>query len=179
MIKINDLAFEIFIDRDAIVDRVGEIGYELTKKYEFKNPLFLGMLSGAFVFMADIIRAFDGDCEVQFVKYYSYDGTKSTGSLNEVIGVDDSVKGRTVILVEDIVDSGKTLSEFLPQLYEKEPKHVEVVSLLVKPEAAKHNVQVDHIGFEIEDVFVVGYGLDYNGYGRNLQAIYKQQEEFG
>ncbi|WP_235297679.1 hypoxanthine phosphoribosyltransferase [Portibacter marinus] len=175
MIKIHDLEFEAFIDRDDIDDRVGEIGYELTRKFEFENPLFLGMLSGAFVFMADIIREFDGDCEVQFVKYYSYDGTKSTDSLNEVIGVDDSVKDRTVILIEDIVDSGKTLQKFLPQLYSKGPKHVEVVSLLTKPTAFQHDIQIDHVGFEIEDVFVVGYGLDYNGYGRNLQAIYKKR----
>jgi len=175
MIVIKDLEFEIFIDRDDIIDRVGEIGYELSKKFEFSKPLFLGMLSGAFVFMADIIRAFDGDCEVQFVKYYSYEGTKSTESLNEVIGVDDSVKDRTVILIEDIVDSGATLHEFLPQLYAKQPKHVEVVSLLTKPSSIKHEVQIDQVGFEIEDVFVVGYGLDYNGYGRNLQAIYKQK----
>lgn len=176
MIKIKDLEFEAFIDRDDINDRVGEIGYELTERYGDERPIFLGMLSGAFVFMSDIIRAFDGACEVQFVKYFSYDGMKSTGSLNEVIGVDDSVKDRTIILIEDIVDSGKTLSKFLPKLYAKKPKKVEVVSLLLKPAALEHEVQVDHIGFEIEDVFVVGYGLDYDGYGRNLQAIYRLRD---
>lgn len=174
MIQIKDLEFEAFIDRDAIQDRVGEIGYELTKKFKDARPLFLGMLSGAFVFMADIIREFDGDCDVQFVKYYSYDGVKSTGTLSEVIGVDDSVAGRTVILIEDIVDSGRTLAEFLPKIYAKEPKHLEVVSLLVKPGALEFDVPVHHIGFEIENSFVVGYGLDYDGLGRNLQAIYRK-----
>ncbi len=176
MIKIRDLEFEAFIDRDAIKDRVGEIGYELTKKFKHDRPLFLGMLSGAFVFMADIIREFDGDCDVQFVKYYSYEGTKSTGSLNEVIGVDDSIKGRTVILIEDIVDSGRTLAEFLPKINAKQPKHLEIVSLLVKPGALEFDVPVHHIGFEIENSFVVGYGLDYDGLGRNLQAIYRKRD---
>ena len=176
MIKIHDLEFEVFLDRDAIKDRVGEIGYELTKKFKNDRPLFLGMLSGAFVFMADIIREFDGNCDVQFVKYYSYEGTKSTGSLNEVIGVDDSIKGRTVILIEDIVDSGKTLHEFLPKIRDKKPKHLEIVSLLIKPSALEFDVPVDHIGFEIEDRFVVGYGLDYDGLGRNLQAIYRKRD---
>ncbi|MCL4106462.1 UNVERIFIED_CONTAM: hypothetical protein GTU68_030420 [Idotea baltica] len=176
MIKIHDLEFEAFIDREAIKDRIGEIGYQLTKKYKNENPIFLGMLSGAFVFMADIIREFDGDCEVTFVKYYSYDGVKSTGKLNEVIGVDNSIKGRTVILIEDIVDTGNTLHEFLPKVYAKEPKNVEIVSLLTKPSALKHDIVVHQIGFEIEDVFVVGYGLDYNGLGRNLQAIYRKRD---
>jgi len=176
MIKIHDLEFEVFLDRNAIRDRVGAIGYELTKKFKNDRPLFLGMLSGAFVFMADIIREFDGDCDVQFVKYYSYEGTKSTGSLNEVIGVDDSIEGRTVILIEDIVDSGRTLHEFLPKIKAKKPKHLEIVSLLVKPSALEFDVPVDHIGFEIEDKFVVGYGLDYDGLGRNLQAIYRKRD---
>lgn len=176
MIKIKDLEFVAFIDRDAIRNRVGEIGFELTKKFQNERPLFLGMLSGAFVFMADIIRAFDGDCDVQFVKYYSYEGTKSTGSLNEVIGVDDSIAGRTVILIEDIVDSGRTLSEFLPKIRAKNPKHLEIVSLLMKPGALEFDVPVDHVGFEIENKFVVGYGLDYDGLGRNLQAIYRKRD---
>lgn len=174
-IKIHDLVFEPFISEEEIALRIKEIGARLKEKYGNDKPLFLGMLSGAFVFMADILRAFDGDCEVSFVKYYSYEGTTSTGKLNEVIGVGDNVAGRTIILIEDIVDSGHTLHKFLPILEAKNPKNLEVVSLLVKPSAKKYDVPIHQIGFEIEDVFVVGYGLDYNDFGRNLPAIYKQK----
>lgn len=174
-IKIHDLEFEPFISEADISQRIDDIGQALHSKFKDDCPLFLGMLSGAFVFMADIIRAFDGDCEVSFVKYFSYEGTKTTGSLNEVLGVGDEIKGRTIVLIEDIVDSGNTLHKFLPKLYEKEPKHVEIVSLLVKPDAMEFDIPVHHTGFEIEDKFVVGYGLDYNGIGRNLPAIYKKK----
>ncbi len=172
-IKIHDLTFEPFITEKEIQARVAALGGQLKEKFGDQEPIFIGMLSGAFVFMADIIRAFDGDCEVSFVKYFSYEGTESTGILNEVIGVGDEVKDRTVILIEDIVDSGHTLHRFLPKVFEKNPAHVEIVSLLVKPDALKYDVPVHHIGFEIEDKFVVGYGLDYNGLGRNLGSIYK------
>ena len=174
-IKIHDLEFIPFIDKAQIAERIVEIGDALNEKFKDEKPLFLGMLSGAFVFMADIIRAFDGDCEVSFVKYFSYEGTKSSGSLNEVLGIGDEIKGKTIILIEDIVDSGHTLHEFLPKLYAKEPKHLEIVSLLVKPSALKYDVPVHHIGFEIEDKFVVGYGLDYDGVGRNLPHIYQKK----
>jgi hypoxanthine phosphoribosyltransferase len=172
-IKIHDLEFIPFITKKEIQNRVKEIGKELKEKYGDEVPVFMGMLSGAFIFIADIIRAFKADCEVSFVKYHSYKGTKSTGNLNEVLGVDDSIKGRVVILVEDIIDSGNTMMHFLPLIKAKNPKHVEVVSLLFKPTAVEHHVNIDHIGFEIEDKFVVGYGLDYNGVGRNLKAIYQ------
>lgn len=174
-VKIHDLVFEPFISQAKIAERIREIGKELSEKFSGDNPIFLGMLSGAFVFMADIIRSFEGDCEVSFVKYFSYEGTKTTGSLNEVLGVGDEITGRTLILIKDIVDSGLTLHRFLPKVYEKKPKHVEVVSLLVKPDALKHDVPVHHVGFEIEDKFVVGYGLDYDGVGRSLPAIYKKK----
>ena len=176
IIHIHDLDFKPFISAEKIQERIDEIGGELTRKYKDENPIFMGMLSGAFVFMADIIRSFKGHCEMSFVKYNSYDGIKSTGSLNEVLGVDDSVKGRTVILVEDIIDSGNTMSKFLPVLKSKGIKHLEVVTLLYKPDALEHPVHIDHVGFEIENRFVVGYGLDYNGVGRNLPAIYQLVE---
>ena len=174
-IKIHDLEFEPFISEKEISNRVTEIGRELKEKFGNDRPIFMGMLSGAFVFMADIIRAFDAECEVSFVKYFSYEGTASTGTLNEVLGVGDEVEGRTIILIEDIVDSGHTLHRFLPKMADKKPKHIEIVSLLVKPDALKYDIPVHHTGFEIEDKFVVGYGLDYDGVGRNLKEIYKKK----
>lgn len=172
-VQLHDLVFEPFITDDEIQERVEELGNDLKERFQGKNPVFLGMLSGAFVFMADLIRAYDAPCETSFVKYTSYEGTESTGVLTQSLGVDDSLKGKTVIIVEDIVDSGNTMTQFLPLIKEKEPAEIIIVTLLFKPSAVEYEVKLDYIGFEINDVFVVGYGLDYDGLGRNLRDIYK------
>lgn len=176
-VDILDLSFVPFITEEQIRHRIEEISALLSAKYSQEQPIFLGMLSGAFVFMSDIIRAYPHDCEVAFVKYSSYDGTQSTGTLSESLGVKEEVKDRVVILIEDIIDTGFTLSKFLPRLRSYHPKEVVVVSLLTKSTALSHDVQIDHVGFDIPDKFVVGYGLDYNGVGRNLKDIYVLSDE--
>lgn len=172
-IQLHDLIFEPYISTEEINHRIEELGAALLKEYGEEIPVFLGMLSGAFVFMADLIRAYDAPCETSFVKYHSYRGLKSTGKLKEALGVDAGLEGKTVIIVEDIIDSGNTMKEFLPIILEKNPKKVVIVTLLYKPEALEHELSIDHIGFSIDNIFVVGYGLDYDGLGRNLKDIYK------
>lgn len=172
-IRLHDLEFVPFLSEAAIQTRIRELGTALTERYAGENPLFISILSGAFMFAADLIRAFEGDCEIAFVKLRSYAGTRSTGQVQSVIGLEMSLQGRPIVIVEDIVDTGRTLHFFLEQLRAELPDSVSVVALLRKPEAAEFPVPVDLVGFEIENKFVVGYGLDYEGLGRNLPDIYQ------
>ena len=172
-IKIHDLEFELMISEKEIRDKTNEIGRALTEKFKDNVPVLLGVLNGSFIFMADLMRACNMPCEVSFIKLSSYSGTKSTGIVKSVIGLQTDLDGRDVIIVEDIIDSGETMHQFLPQLMDMNPSSVTIVSLLVKPTAMKYNIRIDHIGFEIPEKFVVGYGLDYNEQGRNLKDIYQ------
>jgi hypoxanthine phosphoribosyltransferase len=173
MIKIRELEFKTMISAEAIHQRTVEIGAALSNQYGDKSPLFVSILSGAFVFASDLIRQFEGDCEIGFVKLASYSGTRSTGDIKTVMGLEKDLTGRHIIVIEDIIDTGRTLNFFLEHLYQQAPASVCAVSLLRKPEALQFAVQADHIGFDIEDRFVVGYGLDYDGLGRNLPDIYQ------
>jgi hypoxanthine phosphoribosyltransferase len=137
------------------------------------NPLFISILSGAFVFASDLIRAFDGDCEIGFVKLSSYKGTRSSGDVQTVMGLEKDLQGRHIVVVEDIVDTGRTLHFFHHHLQEQGPASITTVAFLRKPLAIEFPVPVEHIGFDIEDKFVVGYGLDYDGLGRNLPGVYQ------
>ncbi len=172
-IKIRDLKFKPMITALEIHNRTVELGAILNQHYGDKIPLFVSILSGAFVFASDLIRQFDGDCEIGFVKLASYSGTRSTGDIKTVMGLEKDLKNRHIIVVEDIIDTGKTLHFFLEHLYQQSPASVCTVSLLRKPDALQVEVQADHIGFDIENRFVVGYGLDYDGLGRNLPDIYQ------
>jgi hypoxanthine phosphoribosyltransferase len=171
-IQIHDLHFAPLISASNLQQRISAIGSALTARLGDTQPLFISILSGSFVFASDLMRAFDAPCEVGFVKLSSYKGTHTTGSVQNVMGLDKDIKGRHLIVVEDIVDTGRTLHFFIGYLREQEPASITVVTLLRKPDAAQFDVQVDYVGYDIEDRFVVGYGLDYDGLGRNLPAIY-------
>ncbi len=174
MIELHGLQFEPFISREEIAARVAAIGAALAERFEGgRPPVFVSILSGSFVFASDLIRAVDGDLEITFVKLASYSGTSSTGEIQTVMGLQSDLAGRDVVVIEDIVDTGRTLHFFLQKLNEKQPASVTVAALLVKPDALKFDVKIEHVGFEIPDKFVVGYGLDYDGLGRNLPDIFR------
>jgi len=173
----KDLVFEPLIDETQIAHRIAEIGEELNEQFQGKCPLVIGILNGAFVFMADLCRTFKFDCELSFTRLSSYKGTSSTGSVNTLISLKEPVKGRDIIIIEDIVDTGKTLHTFLQDLQQLEPASVSLVALLVKPKALKYPVPIDYTAFEISNKFVIGYGLDYDGLGRNIKSIYQLSQE--
>ena len=172
-ISIHQRDFEVYLEAAKIQARVTELGQELNEKYKGKSPLFMGILNGAFIFTADLVRHFQGECEVHFVRVRSYAGMSSTGSVQIKLGPELPVQGRHVIVIEDIVDSGETLSVFLPMLAAQRPASLEVCSLLYKSAALKYPAaKPKYFGFEIPNNFVVGYGLDYDNLGRNLPDIY-------
>ncbi len=175
-VQIHDLFFVTLLTEDQVQARVRTLGVALTERYRDKNPLFISILSGAFVFAADLMRAFDGNCEVGFVKLSSYAGTRSTGSVQTVMGLEKDLRDRHLIVVEDIVDTGRTLHFFIDYLRQQQPASITTVTFLRKPEAAEFPVAVDYVGFDIENRFVVGYGLDYEGLGRNLPGVYQLRE---
>lgn len=175
-IQIQDLTFEVFITQEAVQQRVKELGAALATQFKDQNPLFIGILNGAFIFMADLIRACPIASEVTFMKVQSYAGLQSTGTITTNIGLQEDIKGRAVILVEDIIDTGTTLHHLLPDLQKLGPSSISLVSLLVKPSALKYSLTIDYKGFEIPNKFVIGYGLDYNGQARNLLDIYQLKE---
>lgn len=178
-IQVNELTFEPYLTEEMIQERVNELGQSLREQIGDAQPVFLVMLKGAFVFAADLIRASGLGGEIDFVRTSSYVGTVSSREIKLLLPPTPAlIKDRDVILVEDIVDSGYTMQTFLPILNKLEPKSVTLVSLLHKPEAQKVPVQIDYIGFSIPNKFVVGYGLDYNGQGRQLKGIYRLSEEF-
>ncbi len=152
--------------------RVKAMGKEITGVYKDKKPLFLSVLNGGFIFAADLVRACDMECEISFVKLSSYEGMQSTGSVSVAIGLDKEIKGRDIVIVEDIIDSGKTLQHFMTILKAQEPASIAIAACLLKPEALEQALFVDYVGFAIPNEFVVGYGLDYDGLGRNLKGIY-------
>lgn len=172
-IRLNDKEFEPYIDKEAIAGRVAALGEQISKDYKDLNPLFIGVLNGVFIFASDLFRVLDIDAEISFVKLNSYIGMASTGSVATSIGLNENVKNRHVIILEDIVDTGKTLSEFLPQIIERKPASLKIASFLTKPDAMRYDIKTDYVGFEISDKFVVGYGLDYDGLGRNLTDLYQ------
>lgn len=177
LVQLHDLRFSPLLSEAQVQARVRDIGAELTRRYGDKQPLFISILSGAFVFAADLMRAFQGACDVGFVKLASYSGTRSTGDVQTVMGLENDLRGRHIIVVEDIVDSGRTLHFFLEHLRAQAPASICTAAFLRKPEAIEFPVQVDYVGFDIENKFVVGYGLDYDGLGRNLPGLYQLADE--
>lgn len=168
-----DKEFELFIPAPDIDNTVSKIAGEINRDYESKNPLFLCVLNGAFIFAADLLRKITIPCTVSFVKYSSYSGTQSTQYVKKLIGLSEELSGRNVIVVEDIIDTGITMEELLKEIREKRPASVRIAAFCFKPEAFRKSFGIDYLGMEIPNEFVVGYGLDYNGYGRNLEGIYK------
>lgn len=173
-VKIADKEFELLIENDNINKRSRLIAIQLNVDYEGRCPIFIGVLNGSFLFMADLLKEMEIPCEVGFIRVASYKGTESSGTIKEAFGLPDNLQGRDVILVEDIVDTGFTLKYILEKVYLQNPASVRVCSLLYKPEAIQTPInELEYIGFEIPNEFVVGYGLDYNGLGRNLKDIYR------
>jgi len=172
-IKIKDKEFELFISNEKINDAIKNIAGKINKDLDGKNPLFICVLNGSFMFAADLMKHVNIPCEITFVRVASYRGTTSTGTLKEIYGLEEEIEGRTVVVIEDIVDTGNTMSLVLDQLNCDEPKEIKVATLLFKPKALKTEVKLDYVALEIPNDFIVGYGLDYDGYGRNLTDIYK------
>ena len=173
MIKLHDKTFEPYIQEDRIRAEVNRIAAEISRDYRDQKLLLLPLLNGSFVFAADLIREIELNCEISFVKAQSYHGTSSSGKLTELIGLSESLQDRHVLIVEDIIDSGHTLSALIPNILKHNPASLRIASLLLKPAALKVDLKADYVGFEIPNDFIVGYGLDYDGLGRNLRHIYK------
>ena len=172
-IKVKDKDFEISIDAFTIDAAVQKMANDINRDYEGKNPLFLAILNGSFVFAADLIRKITIPCQISFVKLASYSGTSSTEEVRELIGLNEDLSGRHLIIVEDIVDTGITLERLLQDLEKFKPASVKLACFTFKKEAFKKNFRIDYLGITIPNESVVGYGLDYDGYGRNLPDIYK------
>lgn len=173
MIQLKDKTFKPFILADVIQTRIAQIGNTINSDYAEREIIFIVMLKGAFLFAADLLKHIVVPCEVQFVRAKSYEGTASTGKVNMLLNIDEDLSGKHVVIVEDIIDSGKTLHEYIPLLQQKNPATITVATLLFKPESLKYNVKPNYTGFEISNEFVVGYGLDYDELGRNLPDIYQ------
>ncbi len=175
-IKLHDLYFKPYLSAAEIQQRVHALGQKIAQDYAGKQPLFIGILNGAFVFAADLARACAMDADFAFVRLASYEGTSSSGVVKTMIGLNAPVEGRHLILVEDIIDTGRTMYHFLPELRKQGPASVAIATLLSKPEAREFELEPDYTGFEIPNKFVVGYGLDYDELGRNLPDIYQLDE---
>ncbi len=176
VIKVRDKSFETYLSEETIQSRIKELAVQINADYAGKRPFFIAILNGSFMFAADLFKHLTIDAEICFIKLASYKGTKSTGNLVTSIGLDDDIFGKEVIIVEDIVDTGKTLHDFLPKLVHQQPKSLKIASLLHKSDATAYPLTLDYVGFTIPDKFVLGYGLDYDGLGRNLKEIYQLTE---
>ncbi len=172
-VQIHDKLFELYLPYEKIRAVVGKMADQMNADLTGKNPLFLCILNGSFMFAAELFKRINMvETEISFVKLASYNGDKTTGKIKQLIGLNENIEGRTVVILEDIVDTGITIDHISEQLKELNPKEVKIATLLLKPDALQKKVQLDYIGLEIPNDFIVGYGLDYNGYGRNLLDIY-------
>jgi|ERR1044072_8966486 hypoxanthine phosphoribosyltransferase len=173
IIKVHDKQFQPYIGAKELQLRIKEMADQINKDLEGEKPLFIAILNGSFMFAADVFKYLSIEAEISFIKLVSYKGTKSTGNVVTSIGLDEDLYGRTVVILEDIVDTGKTLHQFLPQLEHQQPKKLMIAALLTKPEAMVHPIKIDYLGFSVPNKFLLGYGLDYDGLGRNLPEIYQ------
>lgn len=171
-IDIKDKTFETLIPEEEILRRVKVVADKISNDLKGKNPLLLGVLNGSFIFAADLMRMLTIESEISFVKMSSYEGTGSTGNVKKLVGLNENIEGRTVVIVEDIVDSGLTMERMLEYLKDFKPAEIRICTLLLKPENLKRKLDIDYVAMEIPNDFIVGYGLDYDGLGRNLRDIY-------
>ena len=176
MPKIFDKNFKTLISKEEIGKRIEEIAKAISLDYNNSTPLFLSILNGSYIFAADLSRALDIEMEISFLKVASYEGTNSTGKIKTLIGINESIEGRDIIILDDIIDTGFTMDSIIENLSLLKPNSIRVCSLLFKSSAFKGSFQIDYFGFDIDDKFVIGYGLDYRGKGRNLQDIYVLSE---
>jgi len=172
LITIKDKQFKPFITAEQISNAVKNVATKINKELESELPVFLVVLNGSFMFASDLLKEVTIPCEISFIKVASYHGTSSTGSVSELIGLTEDLSGRTVVIVEDIVDTGITLEKLVSILERKNVKQIKVATALLKPDSYKKEFKIDYAGIEIANDFVVGYGLDYDGLGRNLKEIY-------
>jgi hypoxanthine phosphoribosyltransferase len=177
LIQVHGKSFEPYLTADMIAAAIKRMAGAINHDYAGKRPLFIGILNGAFMFASDLFKELTVEAEICFIKLASYKGTKSSGHVTTSIGLDIDLFERHVIVIEDIIDTGRTLSEFLPQLQRQQPASLKMAALLHKPEATVYPINIDYLGFTIPNKFVVGYGLDYDGLGRNLKEIYRLAED--
>lgn len=172
-VTIEDKIFGIYIQDREIQQAIQTIANEMNVIYANKKPIFIGVLNGAFMFTADLLKKIEVPCELSFIKLSSYSGTTSTGTIKEIVGLHEVISGRDVIVIEDIIDTGLTMQKIISQLELKKPASIRIATLLLKPDSVKVQINPDFVCFSIPDKFVVGYGLDLNGIGRNLPDIYQ------
>jgi hypoxanthine phosphoribosyltransferase len=172
MIQVKDKSFEVYINEQTLHERIQELGKQISADYGDQKPLFVAILNGSFIFAADLMKAVSIPCEITFIKVSSYKGTHSTGKMTELVGLQEDIANRHVVIIEDIVDTGITMEHIWQSISAKKPLSLAVATLLFKPDSLQKEVQLKYVGFEIPPTFVVGYGLDYDGFGRNLPDLY-------
>lgn len=173
MIHLHDKSFEPFISSEEIDFAIANMAKQMDDDFFDEVPVFVGVLNGAFMVLSDLMKKYRGMCEVSFVKMASYEGTQTTNEVKQLIGLNQDLEGRTVVIVEDIVDTGNTIEELKAIFKEKKVKHLKIATLFFKPEAYKKDIKLDYVGIRIPNKFIVGYGLDYDGHGRNLPDVYQ------
>jgi hypoxanthine phosphoribosyltransferase len=173
MIHLHDKTFVPYISSEEIQFAIENLAKRMADDFFEETPIFIGVLNGSFMFLSDLMKSYRGMCEVSFVKVASYEGTASTNDVKQLIGINENLEGRTVVIVEDIVDTGNTVEELKKILKEKNVKHLKIATLFFKPEAYKKDIKLDYVGIRIPNKFIVGYGLDYDGLGRNLPDVYQ------
>ena len=172
IIKVHNKQFQVHITKEQVDNRIIELAEIINKTYSGKNPLLLSILSGSFMFTSDLMKKITIDCELTFMRIKSYAGLKSGGDVKILMGVSEEINDRHVLVIEDIIDTGNTIQQIFHQVKKYNPKDLKVMSFLFKPEAMKTDYKPDYVGFEVENKFFVGYGLDYDGHGRNHPGVY-------
>ncbi|RZJ65643.1 MAG: hypoxanthine phosphoribosyltransferase [Flavobacterium sp.] len=176
MIHLHDKRFEPFISAEEIDFAIAEMARHIEDDFQDETPVFVGILNGAFMVVADLLKKYRFPCEVSFLKLSSYEGTSSQGEVKQLIGLNQNLEGRTVIVVEDIVDTGNTIEELKALFKAQNVAHFKIATLFLKPDAYKKDIKLDYVGIRIPNKFIVGYGLDYDGLGRNLPEVYQVVE---
>jgi hypoxanthine phosphoribosyltransferase len=176
-IELNGKVFQLSITAKNIESAIDGIASGMNRELTGKKPIFIGVLNGAFMFCADLMKRIDFECNVTFIKLKSYDGLQSSGNVAQTIGLSESVEGRTVVIIEDIIDTGTTVHHFMNELKVYKPAEIKIAAMFLKPGALKHEIKIDYLGMEIPNNFVVGYGLDFYGLGRNFKDLYQLREE--
>lgn len=176
MIHLHDKTFVPFISSDEIKFAIENMAKQMSDDFFNETPIFIGVLNGSFMVLSDLMRNYRGMCEVEFVKLASYEGTQSTNEVKQLIGLNRNLEGKTVVIIEDIVDTGNTIEELKAILKEQNVKHLKIATLFLKPDVFKKDIKLDYVGMRIPNNFIVGFGLDYDGLGRNLPDVYQVAE---
>ncbi len=175
-INLHKRSFEMIIPPKKITGRIRQLANEIDHDYQNKSPLFIGILNGVFMFAGELMKHLTIPSQITFMRIKSYESMNSTGSNQIILGLEETIKDKHIILLEDIIDTGNTLSKLIRELEQKHPASIEIATLLLKPKALRHDLKPKFVGFEIENSFVIGYGMDYDGFGRNIPGIYQLSE---